>query len=190
MTTKPAVGWYWVAGVVAIVGVIGAVVWGLTAYGAVGDRVDGFARASLPGQVVVPINTAGTYAVFYEAVDTDRVPSLDIRVTDPDGAAVAVNGYGADLRFERDGVTGRAVVTFDAREAGDYVVTASGVAAGAVTFAVGAIPAAAVAAVVGAVVLLFASVGAGMLVALVLRNRHTGQQHAADAAPRTPAGIA
>jgi len=32
--------------------------------------------------------------VFYEAAETDCVPSLDVGVTDPDGAAVPVVGYG------------------------------------------------------------------------------------------------
>ncbi|HSJ45553.1 MAG TPA: hypothetical protein VK923_12790 [Euzebyales bacterium] len=191
--TKPSVGWYWVAGVLAIVGIIGAVVWGLTAYGAVGDRVDGFARAPLPGREVVPIDSAGTYAVFYEAVDTDRVPAFDIRVTDPDGAAMPVAGYGGDLRLEDADVISQVVATFDAPRPGDYVVTASGVAPGAATFAVGAIPTTGIAAVVGAIVLLFAAVGTAILIALVtfvLRNRNTGRQPPADAVPRTPAGIA
>ena len=191
--TKPSVGWYWVAGVVALVGIIGAVVWGLASYAAIGDRVDGFARDALPGQVTVPIDTAGTYAVFYEAADTDRVPSLDVGVTGPDGAAVPVAGYGMDLRLERDGVVSRAVATFDATGPGDYVVTATDVAPGGATFAVGAIPATGVAAVIGTVVLLFASVGTGTLIAvvtLVLRNRHTGRQRRVESAPRTPAGVA
>ena len=34
--TKPSVGWYWVAGVVALVGIVGAVVWGLASYGSSG----------------------------------------------------------------------------------------------------------------------------------------------------------
>ena len=50
-------------GVVALVGIVGAVVWGLASYAALGDRVDGFTRDAPPGQVTVPIDTAGTYAV-------------------------------------------------------------------------------------------------------------------------------
>jgi len=191
--TKPSVGWYWVAGVVALVGIVGAVVWGLASYAGIGDRVDGFARDALPGQVTVPIDAPGTYAVFYEAADTDRVPALDVGVTGPDGAAVPVAAYDADLRFDRDGVVSRAVATFDATGPGDYVVTATGVASGGATFAVGAIPATGVAAVIGTVVLLFASVGTGTLIAivtLVLRNRHTGRQRQVESAPRTPAGVA
>lgn len=191
--TKPSVGWYWAAGLIAVVGVVGAVAWGLVAYGAIGDRVDGFARDALPGQVVVPIETAGTYAAFYEAADTDRVPSLEVGVTGPDGAAVPVAGYGADLRLERADVVSRAVATFDASAPGDYVVTATGVAPGGATFAVGAVPATGVAAMVGAVMLLFASIGAGTLIALVtlvLRNRPPKPQPATESAPKTPAGLA
>lgn len=109
--TKPPVGWYWAAGAVALVEIVGAVLWGLASYAAIGDRVDGFARDALPGQVVV----------------------------------------------------------------------------------VGAVSATGVAAAVGAVVLLFASVGAGTLIALVtlvLRNRHMGRQPPVESAPRTPAGVA
>jgi len=193
ITTKPSVGWYWVAGVLAILGIVGAVVWGLTAYGAVGDRVDAFTRAPLPGRAVVPIDMVGTHAVFYEAVDMDRVPPFDVRVTDPDGAPVPVAGFGADLRLERADVVSKVVATFDAPRQGDYVVTASGVAPGAATFAVGAIPTTGIAAVVGAIVLLFAAVGTAVLIALVtlvLRNRNTGRQPLADAVPRAPAGIA
>ena len=174
-------------------GVVGAVVWGLASYAAIGDRVDDFARDGLPGQVTVPIDTPGTYAVFYEAADTDRVPALDVAVTGPDGTAVPVAAYAADLRFDRDDTVSRAVATFDTPRPGDYVVTATGVAPGGATFAVGAVPATGVAAVVGAVVLLFASLGAGTLIALVtlvLRNRDGARQHPVDSAPRTPAGVA
>ena len=81
--TKPSVGWYWWRA--------WSRSWGPRAsYAATGDRVDGFARDALPGQVTVPIDAAGTYAVFYEAADTDGVPSLDVGVTGPDGAAVPV----------------------------------------------------------------------------------------------------
>ncbi|HSK90068.1 MAG TPA: hypothetical protein VK875_02030 [Euzebyales bacterium] len=191
--TKPSVGWYWAAGFIAVVGVVGAVVWGLASYAAIGDRVDGFARDGLPGHVTVPIETAGTYAVFYEAAVTDRVPAIEVGVAGPDGAAAPVAAYDADLRLDRDDAVSRAVATFDAPRPGDYVVTATGVAPGSATFAVGAVPATGVAAVVGAVVMLFASIGAGMLIAvvtLVLRNRHTGRQPPVSSPPRTPAGVA
>jgi hypothetical protein len=95
--------------------------------------------------------------------------------------------------FEHGDTMSRVVATFEARTPGDYVVTASGDMPGQATFAVGRIPATGVAAVVGAVVLLFASIGAGIVIALVtllLRNRHTAQRPTADRSPRTPAGVA
>lgn len=192
-STKPSVSWSWIAGLITIVGVVGAIVWGLTAYSSIGDRMDGFARTSLPGRLTAPLDTTGTYAVFFEAADTDGVPVLDLRATDPAGNPVPVDRYDAELVFEHDDTMSRAIATFEARTPGDYVVTASGDMPGPATFAVGRIPATGVAAVVGAVVLLFASIGAGIVIALVtllLRNRHTARRATADGSPRAPAGVA
>jgi hypothetical protein len=73
----PSRAWYWVAGIVAVLGLTAAFVWGAVGTITALDRVDGFDRTAIPGQVTVSVTDPGTMVVFYEG------PAEFARYADP-----------------------------------------------------------------------------------------------------------
>jgi hypothetical protein len=63
---QPSSGWYWVAGILAVLGLTAAVVWGAVGTISALDRVDSFERTTVPGVVTVPVTDPGTMVVYYE----------------------------------------------------------------------------------------------------------------------------
>jgi hypothetical protein len=142
---QPSSGWYWVAGILAVLGLTAALVWGAVGTISALDEVDSFERTTVPGAVTVPVTDPGAMVVYYEnpaelaryATNTPTWQQLRLTVTGPDGA-VLVSTYRSTARYDVDpGRLGRAVAKFEAATAGQYrVSTARAVEPGA-TLAVG-----------------------------------------------------
>ena len=70
-------GWYWVAAIVAVLGLTAAFVWGTIGTITALDRVDSYDRTAVPGQVTVSVTAPGDMVVYYES------PADQARYADP-----------------------------------------------------------------------------------------------------------
>jgi hypothetical protein len=64
---RPSGGWYWVAGILAVLGLTAAFVWGVVGTITALDRVDDFDRVTIPGSMTVFVADSGTKVVYYES---------------------------------------------------------------------------------------------------------------------------
>ena len=64
---RPSTAGYWVAAVVAALGLIAAFLWGAVGINTTQDRVDGFARLAVPGATTVSVTDPGTMVVYHES---------------------------------------------------------------------------------------------------------------------------
>jgi len=103
----------------AAVGVTAAGLWGVTAVLDQIQRPEEFVRVDIPGEVSVSMTSTGRHVVYYEGAEP-RPVAEQIDVTGPDGAGVAVRGYGLDLQYDVPG-------TNDSQGEGGQVGTAVGV---------------------------------------------------------------
>ena len=134
---SPSRSRYWIAGIVASVGMVAAIGWGaseaLDAY----RNVDTFPRAEIPGVVTVRVTDPGERVLYYEGDRDPLLGELGIEVTDPAGNTVGLTAYEGDLRYDFDGRVAKAVASFDARVTGDYVIVARSVPEPGATLAAG-----------------------------------------------------
>jgi hypothetical protein len=63
----PSTAGYWVAAVVAVLGLTAAFLWGAIGINTTQDRVDGFARLAVPGATIVSVTDPGTMIVYHES---------------------------------------------------------------------------------------------------------------------------
>ena len=63
---RPSGGWYWVAGILAVLGLTAAFVWGAVGAITALDRVDDYDRVTIPGSMTVFVADPGTKVVYYE----------------------------------------------------------------------------------------------------------------------------
>jgi hypothetical protein len=63
---QPSSGWYWVAGILAVLGLTAALVWGAVGTISALDEVDSFERTTVPGAVTTTVTDPGTMVVYYE----------------------------------------------------------------------------------------------------------------------------
>ena len=64
---RPSTVGYWVAAVVAVLGLRAAFLWGAVGLSTTQDRVDGLDRTAVPGQVTVSVTDPGTMVVYHES---------------------------------------------------------------------------------------------------------------------------
>jgi hypothetical protein len=64
---RPSTVGYWVAAVVAVLGLTAAFLWGAVGISNTQDRVDGFDRVAVPGTVTVSVSDPGTMVVYHES---------------------------------------------------------------------------------------------------------------------------
>jgi hypothetical protein len=64
---RPSTAGYWVAAVVAVLGLMAAFLWGAIGIHTTGDRVDGFDRLAVPGATTVAVTDPGTMVVYHES---------------------------------------------------------------------------------------------------------------------------
>ncbi|MEI8406505.1 MULTISPECIES: hypothetical protein [unclassified Kribbella] len=131
MTTTKQYG-YWLAGAIALAGLVLGVTLGFTSFRDAQRRLDSFDGTSIPGTMSLRIDQPTSRVVYYEGGDrTVRYDDLSITVTDPVGSPVDVTPYQGELVYEKVDLTeGRAVATFDAPSAGVYEIQVSGVSTG------------------------------------------------------------
>jgi hypothetical protein len=64
---RPSTVGYWVAAVVAVLGLMAAFLWGAVGLSTTGDRVDGFDRLAVPGATMVSVTDPGSLVVYHES---------------------------------------------------------------------------------------------------------------------------
>jgi hypothetical protein len=64
---RPSTTGYWVAAVVAVLGLMAAFLWGAVGISNTQDRVDGFDRLAVPGATTVSVTDPGTMVVYHES---------------------------------------------------------------------------------------------------------------------------
>jgi len=127
---RPSRWWFAVAGAIAAIGVVAAVVFLVQAAIRYTDAVQDFERARVPAELDVHIEDPGGYTIYHEysgADTSDPVapPELVVEVTDPSGSLVAVREYSSEVTYDVAGHEGRAVYSFHADEPGVYHVSAT-----------------------------------------------------------------
>lgn len=132
LPARPSTVWYWVAGVVLVVGVVAGVVVGFLGYLDALDEFDTFPRLTAPGASEVVVDDPGDLVIYHQGSAPPSLPELELSVTGPSGA-VGVEPYDATLIFETGEGRARALATFDAVETGTYRVAAQGTANGHLT---------------------------------------------------------
>lgn len=184
-TRHPSPRWAWPTAALALVVLVGAVVWGLVTYDGLQDRLDALHRTAVPGQLTLEVEGPAGLTIFYEDPDaaadfvvrsnqasTIDVSPVDVSVTGPSGP-VTLARYERDLRFDVDGRVATALATFDAPEAGRYTLDVAGDAPAGAMVAVGdVVDASLMANAAGAVVLFVASLlTASLAVAIAVLGR-------------------
>lgn len=169
---------YRTAALVALVGVVVSVAWGVADYQQLQDRLAALPRAGVPGEVTVEVAEPRELTVYVEDPTADGGfvvrtgerhvlpdPPVDLTVTGPAGEALVLTPYEQDLRFHTGGRVAVAVASFEAESPGSYVVAVDGEMPANAQVSVGdVVDTALVANVVGAVVVFVGST----LTALVL----------------------
>jgi hypothetical protein len=116
---------YAIAIAIAALSLIGGLAWGITSFIDMRHDIDHFARADIPGRVVVRLPAGVGRVVYFEGAGAPTLAMLDVSVTGPDGENVFVHGYSGNVEYDAPGsVVGRTVGTFDATRAGSYTVSA------------------------------------------------------------------
>jgi hypothetical protein len=64
---RPSTAGYWVAAVVAVLGLTAAFLWGAVGIHTTQDRVDGFERLAVPGVTTVSVTDPGTMVIYHES---------------------------------------------------------------------------------------------------------------------------
>lgn len=121
--------WYVVAGVLAVVGIIGGVALIISSIVTYTDRIDNFARVDIPGSSTVQLDGTGGYSVYYEhefASERFNSSSVDVEITAPDGSPVDLERYSSEVTYTSGDHSGRALYSFQADEPGAYQVNVNG----------------------------------------------------------------
>jgi hypothetical protein len=133
--TRPSTIGYWVAAVVAVLGLTAALVWGAVGTGNALGRVDTFDRVAVPGQVTVSVTDPGTIVAYYESAAQQAryaEPTADYRTAtrwNPATDATIVVNYAANtptsqqLGLQVTGPDGRLVPVSSYRSTARYDVT-------------------------------------------------------------------
>jgi len=120
---------YWIGGALIVVGVAGAILWGVLSFAGMGDTVDDFERAPAPGMARVELE-ARKYIVYVEGpgVGRDFAPPMEILITGPGpgaGGVLPLAGYSGSLTYSMSGHSGSAVATVTPPRAGTYELRAA-----------------------------------------------------------------
>ena len=126
---KPGGWWYGVAGVVAAGAVVVTGVLGVARATDLVAEVDDFQRLDGPGTTSVSVVEPGEYAVYHEEItrgvrSTADADGFVLTVVGPDGAEVPVRP--SDVRYGWGSRQAEAIGSFDATQAGLYVVQVDG----------------------------------------------------------------
>jgi len=129
---------FWLAALVAVVGVTTAAVWAVAGVLDQTQQPAGFVRADVPGSASVVLTQVGAHVVYYEGGaleggdDRAALTASELVVTGANGATVDLRPYPGDLRYDvpgRPGALGTAIAVFDADRTGPYTVETQATAA-------------------------------------------------------------
>jgi hypothetical protein len=123
---KPSGWWYGVAAGIAVAGIIIAIVVFVQTITGLIDRVDDFQRVTLPGSGTVTLEE-GDYSIYHEfdgASSTEFGSTVPITLLAPDGSAVDLERYDANVTYSWGDHEGVAAYSFTADEPGEYTVSA------------------------------------------------------------------
>ncbi|MBN2621731.1 MAG: hypothetical protein JXA83_00125 [Acidimicrobiales bacterium] len=127
---RPPAWWFLVAGLIALVGVIVAVVVFVRGMVAYTDRIDDLERTWVPGTLSVELTETGGYSIYHEyrgAYDGYRfVDEPEVTVTDPSGDPVTLDRYDTTVTYDSGPYEGEGLHTFQVDEPGTYEFVASG----------------------------------------------------------------
>lgn len=175
----PSKAWFVVAGLVAVAGIVVAVVVLVRTFTGWFDRIDDFDRAPLPAELGVEITETGGYSIYHEfpgAAEQDLSTPPQVTVTGPDGSQVPLDDYDTSVTYETPDHEGRGAYTFSAEVPGTYLVSATGRPASAIAVGRG-VGRGLVTGIVAAVVIGLVAVIAALVLAVVVgvkrsRNRN------------------
>jgi hypothetical protein len=122
----PSAARYGFAALLAVLGIVGAVLWQKAATASVDRHAGGYARTATPGAVTLRVSDPGTYYVYAEGVEGATLSDLAVKVTGPTGQVVAVTAVSSRFYYDHHGMVGHAVGRFEATRLGGYRVTAAG----------------------------------------------------------------
>ncbi|HSJ34385.1 MAG TPA: hypothetical protein VLB85_04970 [Acidimicrobiia bacterium] len=117
---RPPTSWYWIAGVIAFVGLVAGLVIGILGYLNALDEYEAFPRLAASGVAEVVVDDPGNLVIYHRGAGSPHLSELGITVTDPSGSSVAVEPYDSVLIFGTGDGQARAVATFDAVSTGSY----------------------------------------------------------------------
>lgn len=127
---RPSKWWFGAAGLVAVAGIVVAIVIAVLGVLDYAERVENFDRADVPATLQVDITRPGGYSIYHEYSgafdDVTYVREPTITVMDPSGDAVDLDRYDAVVTYAASGFEGEGLFTFEAEETGTYQVTAEG----------------------------------------------------------------
>jgi hypothetical protein len=129
ISARPSTAWYWVAGIVLVVGVAAGIVVGILGYLDALDEYDNFPRLAAPGATEVVVDDPGDLVIYHQGSTLPSLAEFELSVTGPSGA-VAVEPYESTLIFETGEGRARALASFEAVDTGTYRVEAQGTATG------------------------------------------------------------
>ena len=114
---RPSRAGYWVGGGVAVLGVVGAVLWFVLMLTSFTNEIKGFERVPADGEPrQVTLSRTGSYTAYYEpssgSLDDESDHSVDAEVVGPNGRNVVLEPYVSKLTYTLGGHNGRAVFTF------------------------------------------------------------------------------
>ncbi len=116
---------YGLALLVAVVGVVTAMVWGVTGVLDQVQQPEAFTRADISGTLTVNLTQVGPHVIYYESDGPTAVSAGQLKVLDAARRTVAVRPYGLDLRYDvpdKQGALGTAVGVFEADRTGSFVI--------------------------------------------------------------------
>ena len=100
--TRPSTAGFWVAAIVAVLGLTAAFLWGAVGFSTTLDRVDGFDRLAVPGATTVSVTDPGTMVVYHESaaeVARPAEPTANARIAtrwDPGTRTIVTVRYPSD----------------------------------------------------------------------------------------------
>jgi uncharacterized protein DUF2510 len=188
---RPSAAGYWIAGLVALVGLVGGVALIAASIGGIVANVKRLERIPAPGQRVLTL-PAGKHAVYIESSQRPPRPEA-VRVAVRDAATgrrLALAPYASSLTYRSGNRSGLAAYTFTAQRRGRYQVAASSPQSADVTVVVGPpLGRRLVSSITGAVGgfgLLLLGLVAGIVIALITASGRRRFDRDAAAAGGTP----
>lgn len=118
---------YWIGGGLIVAAVVGAILWGVLSFVAIGDTLDDFVRVPAPGSQEVQLEQR-KYIVYFEGpgAGEDHVPPIEVGIRDArNEQPLGLAGYSGSLTYSIGGHSGTAQATVTPPRAGRYVVSAA-----------------------------------------------------------------